>query len=189
MNLEHVLGSPARVRVLRALFSKDGMSGRSISARARVSPSSGKAALDELVFWGIVLKVPSGKRHLYELNQSHVFTPVLSELFAVERRLLSRIAKRVARALGHGSPGGVRGVGVDRAGRAVLLLAPPLPGKQESQRIERLLWFSFGLRLAALTTDPEEMRGLDHVWIAEAGAARKPDEAVRELIRFFDLSE
>ncbi|NOY45853.1 MAG: hypothetical protein GXP50_10465 [Deltaproteobacteria bacterium] len=190
MNLEHILGSLARVRVLRALFSKDGVSGRNVSARARVSPSSGKAALDELAAWGIVLKVPSGKRHVYEINQSHAFTEPLARLFAREYRYLERLGLKVGRLLRGGQGAPLRAVGVDAEGRVTLLLTPPLPSDREvHRRVHRLLWFSFGLRLAAVTTDPSVVRKLERVWVAEPGAMRAGDQDIRELVHFFELSE
>ncbi len=190
MNLERVLGGSGRVRVLRALFSRDGVSGRNVSARARVSPSSGKAALDELAALGIVLKVPSGKRHVYELNRSHVFTSLLGELFAAERGYLARVARRLERMMRPAPGGGLRAIGVSEEGQVTLLLAPPLPAERKVHRkIDRLLWFSFGLRLSAVTTDPDEMRGMAHVWTAAPGGVRPADQDIKELIRFFDFTE
>jgi len=190
MILENILGSLARVRVLRALFLRDGVSGRNVAARAKISPSSGKAALDELTALGLVLKVPAGKRHVFEINRSHVFTEALAALFARENSYAEKVALRVGRTLSNEGGTELLAAGIETDGRVTLLLAPPLLADQALLRkLDRLLWFSFGLRLGALTTDPEAVRDLKYLWTARSGVMRAVDRGVKELIRFFDLPE
>jgi len=190
MILEKILGSPARVRVLRALFRRDGVSGRNVSARAKVSPSSGKAALDDLAALGLVLKVPAGRRHVFEVNRSHVLTEALTLLFAGESRFLEKMARRVSRTLRAEVGAELLAAAIGQDGRVTLLLAPPLPSDQAAlRRVDRLLWFSFGLRLGALTTDPNAVRGVEQTWIVRPGALRPVDDGIKELVRFFDLPE
>ncbi len=190
MKIEDVLGSSARVRVLRALFERDGVSGRQISARAGVSPSSGKTVLDDLADRGVVLRARGGKRHLYEINRSHLFVEPLETLFLAERRYLRKVAIRVGRTLRPGEGAPLRALGVDAENGVTLLLTPPLPGgPREHRRIDRLLWFSFGLHLAAMTTDPDAVRSMEKTWVATPGALEPEQEGKRGLIAFFDVAE
>ncbi len=188
MNVEAILGSRARVRILRALYDRDGASGRNLSARAGVSPSSGKAALEDLMEAGLVLVTHEGGRHCYEINRSHVMAEPLEQLFAVERKYLQKVASRLEPLLTAARVGPLRALCVEDGRRISLLVSQPVgPESGLRQRMQRLLWYTFGLRLRSVFHEPAEFPAAGEVWVAPAAFENLKDHERRRFLRFFNL--
>jgi hypothetical protein len=103
--LDFVLGSPGRVRVLRALAGLEhGVSGPAVARRARASPRV-LSALAELVAAGIVECEHAQGRHTYALNRRHVLAQPLARLFSSERTWLGSLRDALDGALAPGTLG------------------------------------------------------------------------------------
>lgn len=74
---EELLGSPARVRLLRTLLGAGrGLSGREAARLARTSLPIAQRALATLVAAGVVLREEASAQHLYRINgESLLATP------------------------------------------------------------------------------------------------------------------
>ena len=87
-DLESVLGSRNKVRILRALALAEGeapVSGREAMNLAGLSSSGGAwSALGELAETGVVRRRSTGGAHLYALNPDHLLARPLMRLFQAE---------------------------------------------------------------------------------------------------------
>ncbi len=188
MSLDDLLGSPARIRVIRALFEADGESGRKISARAGVSPSAGKAALDDLAAAGLVLRARGGHRHRYEVNRNHLFAHSLEALFAAEREFFNKIAEKIAPHLDPGNGASLLALGINQdRGVTILVPSPKTISRKTSRVINQTLWFSFGLHLAQITANTDAVRPQDLVWAAGHDTSMNGREDGKRLVDFFQL--
>jgi predicted nucleotidyltransferase len=98
-DLDHVLGSILKVRVIRAMTAlEQPVSGRQVGRLAGVS-SKALTALDELAALGVVKKVESTGQHFYSLNQAHYLAEPLTVLFRTEERRISDIRDVLKHAL------------------------------------------------------------------------------------------
>lgn len=84
--LDQILGTAARVRVLRELDrAMTFQSVAGIAKQAGLVPNAAKSALKILTSSGVVEETPIGARTLYRMNASHPFVGPLADLFAAER--------------------------------------------------------------------------------------------------------
>jgi predicted nucleotidyltransferase len=98
-DLDQVLGSILKVRVLRALTGlQQPVSGRQVGRLAGVS-SKALTALDELGALGVAKKTESTGQHFYSLNRKHYLAEPLTVLFRAEERRISDIRDILKRAL------------------------------------------------------------------------------------------
>ncbi len=73
--LESVFGSPAKIRILRVLFtSPQPLNGRQVGELARLSHRGAIQALGSLVDLGAVQQRRAGKAYLYSLVRNNVAT-------------------------------------------------------------------------------------------------------------------
>jgi predicted nucleotidyltransferase len=83
--LDHVLGTGAKVDLLRALAQLDTpTSGREAERLAGVAHGSARKALSELVAVGVLKLTTTPGTYLYEINRDHDFVPHLETLFRAE---------------------------------------------------------------------------------------------------------
>jgi DNA-binding MarR family transcriptional regulator len=90
-SLETLLGSKNRVKVLRVLYRRDGLSGRRVARMAGIPPSAGKAALEELVETGLVLRREGSGRNRYELDRTHHLYEAIDRLYSEEEQAVPRL--------------------------------------------------------------------------------------------------
>jgi predicted nucleotidyltransferase len=98
-DLDYILGSALKVRVLRSLIDlQKPVSGRHAG---RLASASKKAtlALNELADLGIITKTESTGQHLYSVNRNHYLAEPLRSLFRAEDAKSSLIQKRLKSAL------------------------------------------------------------------------------------------
>lgn len=99
-DLDYILSSRTKVRLLRALVQLgDGVSGRHAARLAGVS-SKALQALDELAECGILKKTSSTAQFLFSWNSEHYLAQPLAALFAREEKKLPEIADRLKAAIG-----------------------------------------------------------------------------------------
>jgi predicted nucleotidyltransferase/DNA-binding transcriptional ArsR family regulator len=98
--LDRILGTPTKVRVLRALSPlRKGVSGREVARRAGVSRAA-MGALDELVDMGIVTREEPTGQHLYSLNRRNYFAARLGRLFEEEDARVTSVFQAIRNGLG-----------------------------------------------------------------------------------------
>ncbi|HZG43835.1 MAG TPA: nucleotidyltransferase domain-containing protein [Longimicrobium sp.] len=99
------LGTPAKVRLLRALMPlATPVSGNEARILAGIRSKSGmQAALDELVELGIVERDDARRIRLYRLNQAHDLFEPLKALFQAESRRTARLREALQALLEQGS--------------------------------------------------------------------------------------
>lgn len=102
--LDSVLGTPVKVRLLRALLAREvPVSGREAARLAGVSSRSAAVqALDALAQLGILERRQLSGTHLYEVNRAHELAPALAGLFQAEWRGIAAIADAVRQSLHEG---------------------------------------------------------------------------------------
>jgi hypothetical protein len=96
--LDEVLGSVAKVRVVRALYwlAPHGTSGRDVARLAEVSLLSAQRALADLVALGIVHRRVATGQHLYTLARGHALVREgLEPLLRAERALADAVGVRL----------------------------------------------------------------------------------------------
>jgi predicted nucleotidyltransferase len=108
--LDSILGTPVKVRLLRALSARGGpVSGREAARLAGVaSRSAAVEALDALSQLGILQRRELSGTHLYEVNRRHDLAPALATLFRAEWERFGALGEAVRDALERaGALGGV----------------------------------------------------------------------------------
>jgi len=88
--LDDLLGSPIRVRVLRILtrFPSRGLTGRELAKLCESSPSQTNAALESLRNSGVAFRQIAGRSHVWRLAPEHVLRDVLIRVFQGEANSL-----------------------------------------------------------------------------------------------------
>ncbi|MGI0129459.1 MAG: nucleotidyltransferase family protein [Thermoplasmata archaeon] len=99
--LDDLLGSRARVRVLRALCNSPGreFSGRELSRLAHVSLTQTQSALEDFLRAGVVLRRAMGRSDQWSLETENRLLPRLIGLFRAEAPLLSNLRREIAASL------------------------------------------------------------------------------------------
>jgi predicted nucleotidyltransferase len=99
--LDDILGSRAKLSVLRVLFSQDGLSGREVARRAGLSPRAASLALAQLVGVGILQRQSLGGTHRFTISrQRHLVGAALSGLFQEEKSLADTMGRRIMQSIG-----------------------------------------------------------------------------------------
>jgi hypothetical protein len=91
--LSYLLGSRAKVDILRILVNKQNYTGRKIATLSSTNPNSNKKALDFLIETGIVDREHIGNAFHYRLNESHLLYEPMVNLFKEEEKTVNRIMK------------------------------------------------------------------------------------------------
>lgn len=91
--LSYLLGSRAKVDILRILVNKQNYTGRKIATLSSTNPNSNKKALDFLIETGIVEREHIGNAFHYRLNESHLLYEPMVNLFKEEEKTVNRIMK------------------------------------------------------------------------------------------------
>jgi len=102
--LDDLLGSPIRVRVLRLLTRSPtrGFTGRELARLSKSSPSQTNAALESLRDSGVAYREIAGRSHVWRLAPEHVLRDVLVSMFQGEAnsfQLLKRDIEEMLRPL------------------------------------------------------------------------------------------
>lgn len=99
--LNAIMGSQSKLDILRFLANNPGeYTGRDLAFRTASSPSQVNRTLKELENNGILLRKPAGKSNLYSLNNEHVFTQEIQQLFQKESTALDDVASMVHQKIG-----------------------------------------------------------------------------------------
>jgi predicted nucleotidyltransferase len=95
--LDPVLGSPTKLRLLRALLPppNKGWTGREMARGARVSTAQTARDLNDFLEVGIVVREVRGRSYSWRVNEQHVLLPVLSHLIATEAQLRTTLLRDV----------------------------------------------------------------------------------------------
>lgn len=91
--LSYLLGSRAKIDVLRILVNKQNYTGRKIATLSSTNPNSNKKALDFLLETGIVLREQVGNAFHYNLNEKHFLYEPIANLFKEEEKTVNKIMK------------------------------------------------------------------------------------------------
>ena len=161
--LNPILGSTTKLGLLRTMFASTGRrwTGRELARTSGVSPAQAARDLAELAETSLVSREVMGSAYSWQLNPSHVLTPVLEELFRREAGLRSEMLRAVSE--------GLRASKVDRArvfgsiprgeerddSDVDLFLQIRTPGERESaeeavDRIRSAVWNRFGNPVSAI---------------------------------------
>jgi predicted nucleotidyltransferase len=94
--LDHILGTTAKVRLLRALLPLDTpASGREAERLAKVAHRSATRALDDLVGLGVFRRTTTPATHLYQVNREHDLIPLLDALFQGEASRVASLREEI----------------------------------------------------------------------------------------------
>jgi predicted nucleotidyltransferase len=99
--LNPVLGSSSKLALLRTMFvsAERHWTGRELARTAGVSTAQAARDLCELADTSLVSREVIGRSYSWQLNRSHVLSPVLAELFRRESGLRSEMLRVVTRDL------------------------------------------------------------------------------------------
>jgi predicted nucleotidyltransferase len=99
--LDPVLGSPTKIRLLRALLQsgRKGWTGRELAGRSKVSTAQAARDLGELAEVGILDRTVSGRSYVWRLNPDHILASPLTTLFSSEARLRDDLLGQLSDAL------------------------------------------------------------------------------------------
>ncbi len=191
--LETILGSRNRVKVLRALFKRDGVCGRETARRADLSASAASVALGELVEAGVVFRNGTIGKGSYELNLDHFLMGQIARLFEDEAAAGQKMAETVRKhtnMLGAGVE--FLGLGFDGNGIQLAIRPRPDPAAPEMRRLNASLKHQFGVEIAATHTEVSALIGLAGVRLASAGEkprTRTGTAARDRTLDFFGLKK
>lgn len=91
--LSYLLGSRAKVDILRILVSKQNYTGRKIATLSSTNPNSNKKALDFLLETGLIIREHIGNAYHYKLNDKHLLYDSIANVFREEDKTISKIMK------------------------------------------------------------------------------------------------
>jgi predicted transcriptional regulator len=91
--LSYLLGSRAKVDILRILVSKQNFTGRKIATLSSTNPNSNKKALDFLLETGLINREHVGNAFHYSLNENHLLYESIINIFKEEEKTVSKIMK------------------------------------------------------------------------------------------------
>ena len=91
--LSYLLGSRAKVDIIRILVNKQNYTGRKIAVLSSTNPNSNKKALDFLMETGLVLREQVGNAYHYNLNSKHFLYEPITTLFKEEEKTINKIMK------------------------------------------------------------------------------------------------
>ncbi len=91
--LSYLLGSRAKVDILRILVSKQNYTGRKIATLSSTNPNSNKKALDFLLDTGLVIREHVGNAYHYKLNENHLLHDSVLTVFREEDKTINKIMK------------------------------------------------------------------------------------------------
>ncbi|MCK5807576.1 hypothetical protein KAH37_01180 [bacterium] len=94
--LSYMLGSRAKIDILRILVNKQNYTGRKIATLSSTNPNSNKKALDFLMGTGLVVREHIGNAFHYRINQKHLLYDSIITLFKEEEKTINRITKSAA---------------------------------------------------------------------------------------------
>jgi predicted nucleotidyltransferase len=99
--LEDLLASPVRVRLLRILTKapRQGFTGRDLARLCERSPSQTINALQGLETSGVVFREIAGRSHVWRLSTDHVLSGLLTKLFEREAGALDALKSDLERAI------------------------------------------------------------------------------------------
>lgn len=96
--LDTLLGTPARIRLLRVLLGHaDPLTPAQLATRARISQPAVAHALLPLVDGGLVERLPGGRSGLYRADRTHPFATPLATLFDAERTRRDAVVRAAER--------------------------------------------------------------------------------------------
>lgn len=169
--LEPLLGSPTKIRLLRALLASGGRgwSGRELAGRSRVSSAQAARDLRELGEVGIIDRKVSGRSYVWRLNTQHVLADALEALFGSEGRLRDELLRELAKELRSAPIESARLFGSFARGEerpdSDVDLYLVLRSAKDREQVERSLarvrdriWSRFGNPVTALVYTREEAR-------------------------------
>ncbi len=185
--LDKVFSSPVRVKVLRVVARRGGLSGRSIASAAGVAPSAAKRALDELEELGLVRRGGSKGVHRFYLSESHWLARDLVRLYEAEAGLPHRVADVLQREIRAARvPTDVVAVGVGPDGRVEAACHPRAAGLDGiAGALGAAVAAATGLRLGRILWDPSEAPDLEWVWMSRASGARVAPES--RFLKYFGI--
>lgn len=91
--LSYLLGSRAKIDIIRILVNKQNYTGRKIAVLSSTNPNSNKKALDFLLETGLVLREQIGNAFHYNLNDKHFLYEPIVTLFKEEEKTVNKIMK------------------------------------------------------------------------------------------------
>lgn len=91
--LSYLLGSRAKVDILRILVNKKNYTGRKIATLSSTNPNSNKKALDFLLRTGLIKREKIGNAFHYQLNENHLLYLPVVNIFKEEERTIKRIKR------------------------------------------------------------------------------------------------
>lgn len=182
--LDDILGSRAKVSVLRALFKEDGINGRELGRRAGLSARAAHVALSQLAEAGVVDERRVGRSHQFFLNRRRRLVSRIAALFAEESSAPARIGDAIGGILGpkaclsaavFGSV--ARGEGTARSDLDLLVVVRgPSAALKARRRLEEAadgLMDEFGVRVSPYVVDAGEF----------SARFRKGDKLIRTMVR------
>ena len=99
--MNHLLGTEANVRILRALATtRVPMSKAAIARRAALNPSGTARSVEHLTTLGIIESLGTGSRRLYQLRREQPLSSLLVHLFTAELELFEAVVDGI-RAIVH----------------------------------------------------------------------------------------
>ena len=134
--LSYLLGSRAKVDIIRILVNKQNYTGRKIAVLSSTNPNSNKKALDFLIETGLVLREQVGNAYHYNLNDKHFLYEPITTLFKEEEKTINKIMKCGAAFIEEYAPKTLAGfVTYLRSSVVLTVLAHSFPAKDLSDYI------------------------------------------------------
>jgi hypothetical protein len=111
--LQEILGSKARVAVLRHVINTPGIAARSIETKSGMSWGAIRPSVTQLIKLGVIKQeVGEWANHLH-LNEKHLLARQLKKLFEEERRLVTTLPRLIKKELKQFELKGVKSVILD----------------------------------------------------------------------------
>jgi predicted nucleotidyltransferase len=99
--LNAIVGSQVKLDLLRYMVNNPGeFTGRDLASRSGCSHTQVNRSLNELAGSGIVDRKKAGRSFLYSLNQRHILTNEIMNLFELEEGALDKVADMVKEQVG-----------------------------------------------------------------------------------------
>lgn len=148
--LSYLLGSRAKIDIIRILVNKQNYTGRKIAVLSSTNPNSNKKALDFLIETGLVLREQVGNAFHYSLNSRHLLYETIMNLFKEEEKTINKIIKCASAFVEESAPktlaGFVSYIGIDIV---LTVFAHSFP----AQELEDYVYEKSGFRVSVKVID------------------------------------
>jgi hypothetical protein len=186
--LQEILGSKARVAVLRNVIKSPGIAARSIETRSGMSWGAIRPSVDQLVRLGVIEQDRAGWSNHLTLNKEHLLARPLTRLFEEERKLVVSLSQYIKKQIKNIDQKGLTSIILDFDSlHLYVVLRTRGIAKELTERLEEICTM---YKINVVETSVEEFMKIQDErssFLLVVTGEKPPFKSMLERLRFFDF--